>query len=197
MKEVFRCTEIIEAYNPSDLVSYHNWVARACNQYNSYIDVDGEVKISSLSPHYEHKRLIKETWDKESWEENEYKKNFKENIKDEYFITFRATYELTFFDEKCVFSDKSGELYKDSLIHYINHELGHDDYPEDCSTNVVTPKTPTQVKANLIFQWKLANGEGRFLLADEEPTDSELKKFKIDYAKNQKEEKQKNIESWK
>jgi hypothetical protein len=200
MKEVYKRVEIIQAYSPEALIAHHNWLLDGLRKFNNDKDSNGTIKISSLSPHYEHKYLIKETWKKSDWENYEYEENFSHCIKDGYFIVQRATYELSAFDEKCVFEDKSGEGYLYWFNEFLSNNIGYDDYPED-GADYVTPKSKSQLEQDWINSWKLKNFDKRsgHNIYDDgpEPTKSELEKYKKQVKEDKEKEKMELLESWK
>ncbi len=112
LKLVYSQTDIIQA-NPdkgiSDLIRAYDLTKEFTREYNSkYSD---QVELSKLSEPFKEFYNYKEVFFKEKWDK--IKDKLKRVTEGDYFFSYRASYEISFYDEKDRYLHDDEDYYKD------------------------------------------------------------------------------------
>lgn len=104
LKIVYSQTDIIEA-DPdkgiSDIIQTYDLIKEVARQYNS--ENSDQVELSKLSEPFKEFYNYKEVVFKEHWDE--VKDKLKRVTEGDYFFQYRASYEISFYDEEDVYED--------------------------------------------------------------------------------------------
>ena len=98
LKTVHSKITIIEAKpneGNSELILYHNQLRNCAKKYNS--ENPDQVKISNLSEPFKEFKNYKKLYHKETWDE--LKDEYKRITEGDYFFQYRASFEITSFDQ--------------------------------------------------------------------------------------------------
>ena len=196
MKEVYKGNEIIESFHQDHLFKYHSWLLKAAKKYNSFHEFDYDhIVISSLTPIEDGKFNIKEKIHRDLWIKKDWETFYQGRVSKGFIHRYRASYEISAYDEKCKWSDKTGIGYRDDFYFDIGHvrheeednEYAHRQETKDLEVKSLLLQADMNEKEGLDFVYEFA------VITRPELT---MKEFETEYYQRQEDEKNERMESW-
>lgn len=198
-RDVCRRNIIIEAVSPEGLAAHHNFVLNTFTLFNKK-EKRFELRVSSLSPFYEHGKPYKEMWSKDAWEKAGYESKYPDRVKNNLFIFYRSQYEISVFAEEDIF-DGNFDDYLSEYNHFVREETELlDNYPVIGAFELNIGAYETEEERRIKdWQWATHNWGSGDLSDDPRyhmPAKEELEKFKNDEIEKTKTTIKENLKSW-
>ena len=204
MKEVYKGNEIIESFHQDHLFKYHNWLLKAAKQYSSIYESHNELKydhivISSLTSIEDGKISIKENFHRDNWIKYDRGTYFAGRVSKGFILMHRASFEIAAYDEKCIWSDKTGIKYKDDFYFDIAHVR---DEEEDNEFKFLqeTKDLDVELCMYLAERKKLHEDElyevPFFEMSQSSRPELTREEYEAEHYQQQEDEKNERIESW-
>jgi len=124
MKEVYKYNEILESFHQEHLFKYHSWLIKASKKFSSWYESQNElaydhILISPLTSVEDGKYNIKENIHRDLWIKKDCESLYGNRIHRGFILLYRASFEMSFYDEECKWSDKTGIFYRNNFLYDI------------------------------------------------------------------------------
>jgi hypothetical protein len=196
MKEVYKGNEILESFHQDHLFKYHSWLLKAAKKYNSLHEFDYDhIVISSLTPIEDGKFNIKEKIHRDLWIKKDWETYYKDRVSKGFIHLHRASFDIRAYDEKCIWSDKTGIKYRDDFY----FDIGHVGLEEEENEYLFYQETKDLEVKLLLYEADIDKKEGldsvyeMALIFQPELT---MEEFEIEYHQKKEDEQNERIESW-
>ena len=198
MKEVFKYNEILQSFHQENLFKYHSWLIKAAKLFSSYWEAQHELNydhivISPLLLIEDGKYNIKENVHRDIWKRDDWESIYEGRISKGNILLYRASFDMSFYDDECRWSNKTGIFYRNNFLFDIR---GVDSNKDDNEFGFLKETRGLDTRM-IIYESEVRRSEEEKLESSLELLQIRRPELTMDEYKSELEtEKQEKIESW-